>query len=79
MIHQPSAGTQGKVTDMEIDVEHFLKLKKRLNQILADNTGKDPEQVRQDSERDQLDAGRGGPGIRPGGQGHLQEVTNGRR
>ena len=45
MIHQPSAGTQGKVTDMEIDVEHFLKLKKRLNQILADNTGKDPEQV----------------------------------
>ena len=52
MIHQPSAGTQGKVTDMEIDVEHFLKLKKRLNQILADNTGKDPEQVRQDSERD---------------------------
>ena len=52
MIHQPSAGTQGKVTDMEIDVEHFLKLKKRLNQILADNTGKDPEQVKQDSERD---------------------------
>ena len=48
----PSAGTQGKVTDMEIDVEHFLKLKKRLNQILADNTGKDPEQVKQDSERD---------------------------
>ena len=32
--------------------EHFLKLKKRLNQILADNTGKDPEQVKQDSERD---------------------------
>ena len=52
MIHQPSAGTKGKVTDMEIDVEHFLKLKKRLNQILADNTGKDPEQVKQDSERD---------------------------
>ena len=52
--HDPpaSAGTQGKVTDMEIDVEHFLKLKKRLNQILADNTGKDPEQVKQDSERD---------------------------
>lgn len=35
MIHQPAAGTQGKVTDMEIDVERFLKIKKRLNQILA--------------------------------------------
>ena len=33
MIHQPSAGTQGKVTDMEIDVEHFLKIKQRLNRI----------------------------------------------
>ena len=35
MIHQPSAGTQGKVTDMEIDVEHFLKIKQRLNKIMA--------------------------------------------
>ena len=52
MIHQPSAGTQGKVTDMEIDVEHFLKIKKRINEILAANTGKDPEQVKADSERD---------------------------
>ena len=52
MIHQPSAGTQGKVTDMEIDVEHFLKIKERLNRILAENTGKTPEQVKADSERD---------------------------
>ena len=52
MIHQPSAGTQGKVTDMEIDVEHFLKIKERLNKILAENTGKTPEQVKADSERD---------------------------
>ena len=52
MIHQPSAGTQGKVTDMEIDVEHFLKIKERLNKILAANTGKTPEQVKADSERD---------------------------
>ena len=52
MIHQPSAGTQGKVTDMEIDVEHFLRIKDRLNKILAANTGKTPEQVREDSERD---------------------------
>ena len=44
MIHQPSAGTQGKVTDMEID--------QRMNRILAENTGKTPEQVKLDSERD---------------------------
>ena len=52
MIHQPSAGTQGKVTDMEIDVEHFLKIKQRLNRIMAENTGKTPEQIKSDSERD---------------------------
>ena len=51
-IAQPSAGTQGKVTDMEIDVEHFLKIKQRINKILAENTGKTPEQVKADSERD---------------------------
>ena len=52
MIDQPCAGTQGKVTDMEIDVEHFLKIKQRINKILADNTGKTPEQIKSDSERD---------------------------
>ena len=52
MIHQPSAGTQGKVTDIESDVEHFLRIKQRLNKILAENTGKTPEQVKLDSERD---------------------------
>ena len=46
MIHQPSAGTQGKVTDMEIDVEHFLRIKKNLNEILASNTGKTAEEVK---------------------------------
>ena len=52
IIRQPSAGTQGKVTDMEIDVEHFLKIKQRLNRIMAENTGKTPEQIKSDSERD---------------------------
>jgi ATP-dependent Clp protease protease subunit len=52
MIHQPAAGTQGKVTDMEIDVEHFLRIKKHMNEILAHNCGKDAEQVRLDTERD---------------------------
>ena len=52
MIHQPAAGTQGKVTDMEIDVEHFLRIKKRMNELLAQNCGKDADQVRLDTERD---------------------------
>ena len=52
MIHQPSAGTQGKVTDMEIDVEHFLRIKNKLNQIMAENTGKTPEEIKAASERD---------------------------
>lgn len=52
MIHQPSAGTKGKVTDMEIDVEHFLHIKERLNKIMAANTGKTPEEVKAASERD---------------------------
>lgn len=52
MIHQPSAGTQGKVTDMEIDVEHFLRIKKHLNEILAENCGKDVDTVKAATERD---------------------------
>ena len=52
MIHQPSAGTQGKVTDMEIDVEHVLRIKRHLNELLARNTGKPLEQVAADTERD---------------------------
>ena len=52
MIHQPSAGTKGKVTDMEIDVEHFLRIKRNLNEILAGNTGKTADQIKEVSERD---------------------------
>ena len=52
MIHQPSAGTKGKVTDMEIDVEHFLRIKRNLNEILAQNTGKTAEEIKEVSERD---------------------------
>ncbi len=52
--HDPSAlaGTKGKVTDMEIDVEHFLRIKKNLNEILANNTGKTAEEIKAASERD---------------------------
>ena len=52
MIHQPAAGTQGKVTDMEIDVERFLKIKERMNRMLAENTGKTVEEIKRDTERD---------------------------
>lgn len=52
MIHQPSAGTRGKVTDMEIDLREGLRLKKMLNEILAKNTGQKVETVERDSDRD---------------------------
>ena len=52
MIHQPSGGSQGQATDIQIQAERILKIKKRLNQILAENTGKTPEEVKADSERD---------------------------
>ncbi len=52
MIHQPSAGTQGQITDMAIHLKRLEIIKKRLNHILADNTGKSVETVTADCERD---------------------------
>ena len=52
MIHQPSAGTQGKVTDMEIDLNESIRLKKLLTEILSKNTGQKPSKVLADMERD---------------------------
>ena len=52
MIHQPSGGAQGQVTDVQIHAERILAIKKKLNEILAANTGKPVEQVTQDTERD---------------------------
>ena len=52
MIHQPSAGTQGQVTDMAIHLKRLEVIKRRLNHILADNTGKCLETVTADCERD---------------------------
>lgn len=52
MIHQPSSGTQGKVTDQEIDLKEVLDLKKQLTQIVADNTGQTYKKVHVDMERD---------------------------
>ncbi len=52
MIHQPSAGTQGQITDMAIHLKRLEIIKKRMNKILADNTGKPVEAVTADCERD---------------------------
>ena len=52
MIHQPSAGTQGQVTDMAIHMRRMELIKKRLNNILAQNTGKSVEEVTAACERD---------------------------
>lgn len=52
MIHQPSAGTQGQITDMAIHLKRLKIIKKRMNHILADNTGKPLEVVTADCERD---------------------------
>ena len=52
MIHQPSAGTQGQITDMAIHMKRLEIIKKRMNAILADNCGKNVEQVTADCERD---------------------------
>ncbi len=52
MIHQPSSGTRGKVTDMEIDLKESLRIKHRLNEIMAQNTGQTVKQIQYDMERD---------------------------
>ena len=52
MIHQPLGGAQGQATEIQIVAEHILKTKKKLNQILADNSGKTLEEVEKDTDRD---------------------------
>ena len=52
MIHQPSGGAKGQATEIQIAAENILKTKKKLNQMLADNSGKPYEVVAADTERD---------------------------
>lgn len=52
MVHQPSSGTRGKVTDMEIDLKESLRIKHRLNEIMAGNTGQTVKKIQEDMERD---------------------------
>lgn len=52
MIHQPSSGTRGKVTDQEIDLRESLRIKHLLESIMAKNTGQKQEKIHEDMERD---------------------------
>ena len=52
MIHQPSGGAKGQATEIQIAAENILKTKKKLNEILAANTGKPYDVIAQDTERD---------------------------
>jgi ATP-dependent Clp protease protease subunit len=52
MIHQPSSGTRGKVTDQEIDLKEALRIKRLMEEIMAKNTGQKPSKIHEDMERD---------------------------
>jgi ATP-dependent Clp protease protease subunit len=52
MIHQPLGGAQGQATDIEIHAKEILRMKKELNEILSQNTGKTLKQIEKDTERD---------------------------
>ena len=52
MIHQPSGGTRGQASDIKIEAEHILKIKKRLNETLSANTGQPLETIERDTDRD---------------------------
>ncbi len=52
MIHQPLGGFQGQAEDFRIHADHILKIRDKMNEILAENTGKDLEQVAKDTDRD---------------------------
>ena len=52
MIHQPLGGAQGQASDIKIQAEHILKTKRKLNKILANNTGKSYEEIEKDTDRD---------------------------
>lgn len=57
MIHQPSGGYQGQASDIDIHAREVLKIRERLNEILAHHTGKTPEQIAIDSDRDRFMGG----------------------
>ena len=52
MIHQPLGGAQGQASDIKIQAEHILRIKKKMTEILAENTGKPVEEIERDTDRD---------------------------
>ena len=52
MIHQPSGGAQGQATEIEINAKHILRIRERMNRLMAENTGQPYEVVAADTERD---------------------------
>lgn len=52
MIHQPSGGAQGQASEIQIAAEHILKTRRKLNEILAANTGQTLETIARDTDRD---------------------------
>lgn len=57
MIHQPSGGSQGQASDIEIQAKEILYLRERLNRILAERTGQTMEQIHKDTDRDRFMSG----------------------
>ena len=57
MIHQPSGGSQGQASDIEIQAKEILYLRERLNHILAEHTGQTIEQIHKDTDRDRFMSG----------------------
>ena len=54
IIHQPLGGTQGQASDIDIQAKEILRMRERLNGILAENTGQDVERIEQDTDRDYI-------------------------
>ena len=54
MIHQPSGGAQGQATDISIHAEEILKIRQRLNEIMAEHSGRSVEDIARDTERDRF-------------------------
>ena len=52
MIHQPSGGAQGQASDIKINADHILRIRDKLNKLLAENTGQTLEKIQADTERD---------------------------
>ena len=52
MIHQPLGGAQGQASDIKIQAEHILKIKDKMNRILAENTGRSVQEIERDTDRD---------------------------